>query len=929
MKENHSTEKSTLNKQNSPLAQTHPAVHTFLDEVTSAYKRLRENYPKQPQTLLPEEIAGLVQFLDDHFAKQAGQKPSDKDFTDFLKEAALDTRFKEALASSPKASVDYKMLFEDFFMPLVVCKPTGEIIEVNQLARQLLELQDQPREQFQQLNFLDWFSPAHRPIGFQALAKHQGAVISQVDLNTPSGTRLSVDLYQNTFSLGNSLSLCLIGLHDNTPLSAQNHLLTEERNMLHTILDSLPMAVSLKGTDGRFVFINQFCLKGIKKPLEEVIGLTDFDLLDPVSAEKIAKMEEKVWQTNEMIIEEHTSQFKNRSYHLLFGKTLIYSAQDRTPLLLTFSQDNTERKKILEELQSSEERYRNIVENSTDLIHRSDASGRLLYFNPAFVKMSGFTESELYEMVAMDLVHPDFREKANKFYKNQLKKRQRTSYFEFVCQTKQGEAFWVGQTTELVFDDQDRGYFQVIARDITQRKAMEEVLFKAKQIAEKSAIVKEEFLSKVSHEIRNPLHAITGLTKVLLDDDKKQLNTDQRENLQAILFSSNNLLRLVNDLIDFSRLKTHDLVFEQKDFSLQDLLKPIRQGFLLKAKENSNQLICQIAPDVPPMVVGDPTRLNQILFNLLGNALKFTHQGVVKLVIKVEKRHSDAVQIHFEVSDTGIGIAPDQLERVFLEYEQAGNAIAQNYGGTGLGLPITKRLVELQGGQLELSSQLGKGSIFRFSLAFGLPSSHKKNTTSPTLFKKISREGGFEGKKILIAEDNLFNQKIVLNMLKKLNIETWVASNGQEALALLAQHQPDLMMIDLQMPILDGWGFVSTIRKDMANQDIPILAVTASAEPELQEKILQNGMQGWLIKPFTQDQLLAQLLCFLSPASAKTTAKHPLKKQKTGASKASEEESFEYLNLAYLRAATDNNKSLIRDLISLFTLQSRELLNQM
>jgi signal transduction histidine kinase/CheY-like chemotaxis protein/HPt (histidine-containing phosphotransfer) domain-containing protein len=385
-------------------------------------------------------------------------------------------------------------------------------------------------------------------------------------------------------------------------------------------------------------------------------------------------------------------------------------------------------------------------------------------------------------------------------------------------------------------------------RDIKKRNNLEQELVQAKVNAEKSAEIKEQFMANMSHEIRTPMNAVIGFTNLL---EKTDLNTQQRDYTHTIKNSGENLLAIINDILDFSKIEAGMLRIEKVNFNVSNLLHSIYTMFYEKAAEKGVEMKLEIDQSIPQEVSGDPARLTQILVNLIGNANKFTNKGHVGLIAQVVESSDDKVKIEFSVCDTGIGIPKEKQEEIFGRFNQGNTNTTREYGGTGLGLAIVKKLVELQKGNLFVKSQVGKGSAFTFTLSYPIPKSTdlSKDLQGPDLDLEA-----YLGSKVLLVEDNPMNQKLAAAVLNGFGFEVSVAANGQLALEMLMNSSYDFVLMDIQMPILDGYMTAQKIRSEL-KLDLPIIAMTAHVMAAEREKCLGYGMNDYITKPFKEQDL--------------------------------------------------------------------------
>jgi len=384
-------------------------------------------------------------------------------------------------------------------------------------------------------------------------------------------------------------------------------------------------------------------------------------------------------------------------------------------------------------------------------------------------------------------------------------------------------------------------------RVITKRE-----LIAAKEAAEAAAKATTEFLSTMSHEIRTPMNAVIGLSHLLMHDAKPE----QIDNLKTLKFASENLFSLINDVLDLNKIDAGKIDFEQTDFNFDTLLDGIEHSFAINAKKNNTQFIIEKSADVPHSLNGDPTRLIQVLTNLVSNALKFTKDGLVVLKINALSKDSKKVQLQFEVNDTGIGIPADKLKSIFEPFKQAEMTTTRKFGGTGLGLSIIQKLLKLQNSDIQVESTPGKGTTFSFQLTFGT----NKTAAIQPIFPAPATKDDLKGLRVLLVEDTDLNVIVATQFLTKWGVIIDLAENGKIAVQKAKRQPFDLILMDLQMPVMNGFEATKAIRQlGGRHAKIPIVALTASAELAVRREALEHDMNDYIAKPFKPKELYATI----------------------------------------------------------------------
>lgn len=399
-----------------------------------------------------------------------------------------------------------------------------------------------------------------------------------------------------------------------------------------------------------------------------------------------------------------------------------------------------------------------------------------------------------------------------------------------------------------------------LENEIKVRKQKEKELAEALELTQQAERAKDQFLSNMSHEIRTPMNGIIGLAKLLLKEPA--LQSDHKDLVQHIDYSAKHLLRIINDILDFTKLDSDKLIFEEIDFDLNDLLKNLYHSLSVKAKEKKIDFRISNDINIPNVLCGDLHRLSQIILNLASNAIKFTDEGQVTIDCLFQSETETAVTILFKITDTGIGIPEDKVDYIFEQFTQSDSTVSRKYGGTGLGLAISKKLVTRFGGEIVVTSKLGEGSIFSFDITLAkgkgeAPKEVKPKVESPTSLAN-------ENITILLAEDNKLNQVVAKRHLQKFDINVDIAENGKMAIDMLKQKKYDMILMDINMPVMDGIEATKQIRQlDIPQHSIKIAAMTASVLEKDTQKCFEAGMDDFISKPFDPEELYYKITTLL------------------------------------------------------------------
>jgi two-component system, sensor histidine kinase and response regulator len=531
---------------------------------------------------------------------------------------------------------------------------------------------------------------------------------------------------------------------------------------------------------------------------------------------------------------------------VILGLVFITSMVDRSFSLKTL------------ELESSEERYRLIVETAFDAFIGIDSAGAITEWNVQAEATFGYSRAEAIGRSASEFILKD-RNSEDSQTLGELLSSRGADYIhernEATGRHRNGKEFPVEMTLSAVHHGQKR-LFATFVHDVTERKLIEKEREKAKQDAESASRAKSEFLANMSHEIRTPLNGVIGMTDLVLES---HLTTEQREYLETVKLSADSLLHVINEILDFSKIEAGKLELEEEDFDLRECMESTLKTLALRADEKNLELLCEVAPDVPDAVCGDSSRLRQILMNLVGNAIKFTRHGEVGLKATLVKDDGNTTILHFVVSDTGIGIAPEKQKLIFESFAQADTSTTREFGGSGLGLTISRRLVEMMGGQIWVESQVGQGSQFHFTVHMD---EAILNVTSPAV---LTQPELLHGVKVLIVDDNRTNRRILDGLLRHWKMRPTTVEDGEQALykavAAYEDGEPfELIVTDMHMPKMDGFDLIQRIRAKPGLATATIMMLSSGTQRGDTQRCEELGVAASLLKPVRQSELRDALI---------------------------------------------------------------------
>jgi len=541
---------------------------------------------------------------------------------------------------------------------------------------------------------------------------------------------------------------------------------------------------------------------------------------------------------------------------VLLGMALLDPTEDTA---IGFLVDLTERRRTEERLRASEQRLRALVDSLDDIVVEMDERGTFL---DVWARSDDLLPRPKAEMIGQN-ISLILGDGLVATYLNLLSTAMQTGQSQEFEHAKEvdGKMRWFQVRLHPIRSgDAAPKTACLVVREITARKQADEELRNAKEAAEAANVAKSEFLANMSHEIRTPMNGILGTLELMLDSP---LSADQRECLGMAKTSADSLLGILSDILDLSKVEARKLDLYPEEFSLRETVEGAAQLMLSRAREKDLKLTCRIEDTVPDALIGDAMRLGQVLLNLIGNGVKFTHHGEVEVRVSRQALTAESVELHFAVRDTGIGIAPEKQALIFQAFAQADGSMTRRFGGTGLGLTISSRLVEIMGGRMWVESTPGEGSEFHFTAIFAPASERAAADVSTAVIAPVNgKPKRYSGTlDILLAEDNPVNQRVAQWILEKNGHRVTMASTGREALEALERRAFDVVLMDVQMPEMNGLEATAAIRRQekLSGEHVPIIALTAGAMEGDREKCLAAGMDGYVAKPFQKDELLDAL----------------------------------------------------------------------
>jgi two-component system, sensor histidine kinase and response regulator len=685
-------------------------------------------------------------------------------------------------------------------------------------------------------------------------------------------------------SVGDQLALAI------ERIRTEEALRVSERRFRDLFYDA-PVGYHELDTEGRITCVNTTELSMLGYSEAEMIGHHVWEFIEEAEIARQAFAEKIVGTKALGSIERSFRRKDGTRLDVQLDDQMLNDPSGRMIGIRATMQDIGERKLTEEALIESEQRFRDLFENASDVIYTADFKGNFTSMNESGERMTGYSREEALHLKFSDVVSPENLILVQEMTERKLKSHDET-VFELEMLKKGGEPLLVEISSRAIYKKGKPVGIQGIGRDITQRKRVEAELKLARDAAIESVRLKSEFLANMSHEIRTPMNGVIGMTGLLLDTD---LNEEQRDCAETIRGSGEALLTIINDILDFSKMEAGKLQFETLDFLLNNAVEDTLELLAGRAHQKKIEFASLIYSDVPTGLRGDPGRLRQVLTNLIGNAIKFTERGEVIVRVENESETNDDVVVRFMVSDTGIGISEAAQQKLFRAFTQADGSTTRKYGGTGLGLAISKQLVELMGGQMGVTSTPGQGSTFWFTARFGKQLADAAVPQTQLI--------SLEKLRVLIVDDNATNRKILSHQLGSWGMIHQEADSGFRALELLrsaaAEGAPyDLAVLDLMMPGMDGFELARTIKSDPSIAGMHLVMLTSFGERVHGATAREAGVAAYLTKPVRQSQLFDCLANVISTATvaperdvmpsqpgSQLLTKHKLKKSRMSSNK--------------------------------------------
>ena len=652
---------------------------------------------------------------------------------------------------------------------------------------------------------------------------------------------------------------------DETDRKMAEAALSQERYLLQMLMSHLPDSIYFKDAQSRFVRVSKGLSDkfGLKDP-QQAVGKADRDFFSEDHALQALEDEKRVMASGQPILSKEERETWPDGHTTWVLSTKLALRDQRGQVIGTFgiSRDITEQKLAERALIESEARKRAVFEAAIDCIITLDEGGRIIEWNPAAERVFGYTLREVSGREMEEVLFPHIgRDNGSSVLERRSSEFNSTvgNRVETTAVRKNGERFIAEMSVQPIPLDGTL-LMTVFLRDITRRKRAEEELRNAKETAEAASKAKSDFLANMSHEIRTPMNAVIGMTQLVLDTGLAPM---QREYLEIVRESGESLLGIINDILDFSKIEAGKLDLEEIPFDLRESVGDTMRALAVRAHAKGLELVCRVQPEVADFITGDPGRIRQILTNLVGNAIKFTEQGEVVVNVDVRVETDERIELHFSVTDTGIGIPKAKQQKIFEAFEQADTSTTRRYGGTGLGLAICSRLVSLMGGRVWVESEESTGSAFHFTAWFDRAESDGADPRAALRSRLIDL-------RVLVVDDNATNRRILQEILKNWRMQPILVAGAQDALETMrtahrAGETFDLVLTDANMPDVDGFTLAEKIKADPELASSVIMMLTSGDRPGDVARCEHLGIASYLMKPIKQSELFDAIAAAVSP----------------------------------------------------------------
>jgi PAS domain S-box-containing protein len=716
----------------------------------------------------------------------------------------------------------------------------------------LCQLLSYPRPELMSLSIKDIFADPKLYQSLEARAiKESFSRIDHVEVLTKTQRSLSCRLSFVAVKADKENVVFLDGiLEDISEANRVQKDLKDSKEIFQTVFNNSAVAILVADQEDRVTAWNPF--------VQEILGMEKIDLFNKSVSDLYPAQE---WQRvfaarakdNKPAAEIETQVYKKDGSVLDVGLSLsfIKDSEQNTIGSITILRDMTRQKIAERKIRESEAKIRIILDHSAAAITLTDEQERIISWNRFTEQMLDKTKEDLYLQPISILYPPSEWEKIRAA---DIRKIGSRHHFETFAVKKDGTLIDVDLSVNMLKDSNGSIVGSVgIMQDITEQKRVQQMLIKAKVAAEDANNSKSLFLANMSHEVRTPMNTILGLVDLTLDT---QLSPEQRDNLNTIKNAGDILLSLLNDILDLSRVEAGKIQLENIELNIANIVQSVCKGLEVLSRHKKIELVREVDENIPASLIGDPVRIRQILVNLINNAIKFTFQGNVTTSVRMISCADGICELQFAVKDQGVGIPKDKLETIFEVFTQADASTTRRFGGTGLGLAISKRLVEMMNGRIWAESEEFQGSVFIFTAKFriGEKAAEPVTTASEEVVAAVKE---IRALRVLLAEDNVVNQKIAAKMIEKKGWTVKGAENGKQVLEYLEQEQFDVILMDAQMPVLDGFEATRLIREaeKKTGKHIPIVALTAHAMAGDRQKCLDAGMDGYVSKPIDRQKL--------------------------------------------------------------------------